>query len=189
MKRNLIEWGVIALVFIFLYVTGLHTEVASFFQRGILHTGIMNASPVDTATMKAPNILLTDLEGKPTSLEAFRGKVVFINFWATWCPPCVAEMPSIQALYQEVGHQEQIAFLLITTDQAIDKVHRFLAKKAYSLPVYRLAGALPAAYPVSAIPATFVVDPDGQLVYQHIGMANYHTEKFRQFLEGLAVTP
>lgn len=96
-KKSLIQYGVLAVVVMTLYMTGLHTEVIGFIQRGLLATGIMNpkvevVSPTE-ATQNQPmaniqaadfNLQLLDIDGKVVSLEDLKGKVIFLNFWATW---------------------------------------------------------------------------------------------------------
>ena len=109
-KRNLIEYGIIAAVAITLYATGLHTEVIGFAQRGLLATGLMTPSvekiaqdksdenEATASTTHAPadfNLTLLDENGATKSLAEFKDKVIFMNMWATWCPPCIAEMPNI----------------------------------------------------------------------------------------------
>ncbi|MFA6360084.1 MAG: TlpA disulfide reductase family protein, partial [Dysgonamonadaceae bacterium] len=112
-KKTLIEYGIIAAVGIILYATGLHTEVIGFAQRGLLATGLItpnvekiaqersDETEMTTTTVHTPadfNLTLMDKDGKTISLTDFKGKVIFMNMWATWCPPCIAEMPNINKL-------------------------------------------------------------------------------------------
>ncbi len=112
-KKTLIQYGVIAVVALILYATGLHTEVIGFAQRGLLATGLrtpnvkniaQNESDInEKTTTSAPtladfNLTLMDEEGRTISLAEFKDKVIFMNMWATWCPPCIAEMPNINKL-------------------------------------------------------------------------------------------
>ena len=196
-KKTLIEYGVIAAIVIILYATGLHTEVIGFIQRGILATGLMtpkieakhtNETETDltTASASAPadfNLNLMDEDGKTISLAEFKGKVIFMNMWATWCPPCIAEMPNINKLHKEVG--DEIAFVMISLDDDFETAKAFNKRKGYDLPIYTLQSNRPAMYQSSTVPTTYVIDANGQLVLTHKGMANYNTSEFKSFLEGL----
>lgn len=189
-RRTLIEYGIFILIALVLYLTGKHTEVVGFLQRGLLATGIMNAS-VDnpakgvesTSPMADLAMTLIDSKGKQVNLETFRGKVIFLNIWATWCPPCIAEMPSIHELYKKLGNDVQ--FVMISVDNDFETAKRFRERKEYSFEIYSLVSSMPTMYQTKSIPSTFVIDTEGRLVYQHLGMADYNTDPFIQFLREL----
>ena len=184
-KREIIEWAIFLGILGFLFGTGLHTPVFGFFQGLILKTGIMQPSIDDEENeMASYNFIVVDEQGKQTPFEEFKNKVVFINFWATWCPPCIAEMPDINALYQEVD-SEGIQFVLISLDDDFEKAKRFVEKKGFDFPIYQLGSPLPQVYESQAIPTTFVISPDGEVVVRKSGMAKYNTKKFRAFLTSL----
>ena len=124
-----------------------------------------------------------DMEGNTTSLAALKGKVIFLNFWATWCPPCVAEMPSIDKLHEEMG--DEVAFVMLSLDEDFEKAKAFDKRKGYGLPIYAPASNLPAMYQSSAIPTTYVIDANGNLALTHKGMADYSDPEFKKFLKGL----
>ena len=127
---------------------------------------------------------LVDQEGTQVPFSTFKDEVVFVNFWATWCPPCVAEMPDINDLYQEMN-QEGVQFVLISLDDSFDKAIRFVDKKDFDFPIYKLASPLPAVYESRAIPTTYVISPEGEIVVKKSGMAKYNTKKFKKFLQEL----
>ncbi|WP_339793846.1 TlpA disulfide reductase family protein [uncultured Imperialibacter sp.] len=186
-KREIIEWAVILGVMATLYFTGLHTEVIGTLQRGILATGIMSPSePESTLSLTESDyqFQLEDLEGKVSSFSDLKGKTVFINLWATWCPPCIAEMPEIQDLYDKVG-SDKVVFVMISLDDERDKAIKFIQKKEYTFPVYTLVSGLPAVFHSQSIPTTFVIAPNGQVKVQQFGMASYDTEDFRNLLLSL----
>ena len=184
-KREIIEWAIFLGIIGFLFGTGLHTPVFGFIQGLILKTGIMqpslNESSVDQADY---NFMLIDEDGNQKPFTDFEDKVVFINFWATWCPPCVAEMPDINALYQEMG-DKGIEFVMISFDDEFQKAKNFVGKKEFDFPIYQLASPLPKVYESSAIPTTYVISPEGKIVVSKSGMAKYNTKKFKKFLEEL----
>lgn len=197
-KKTWIQYGVFAVVAITLYATGLHTEVIGFAQRGILATGLMNPNVKeitqvrenDNAIASLPefekadfSLKLMDKDGNITSLEALKGKVIFMNFWATWCPPCIAEMPSIDKLHKDMG--DEVAFVMLSLDQDFELAKAFDKRKGYNMPIYAPASNLPPMYQSSAIPTTYVIDANGNLVLTHKGMADYSDEGFKKFLRSL----
>lgn len=123
------------------------------------------------------------LEGTEVELSQFKGRVVFVNFWATWCKPCVTEMPSIQSLYNHLKH-EGVVFLLISEEKE-ETVQDFVDEKRYSFPVYLCAADRPPAFKSRGIPATFILDRDGEIVFKHVGSAKWDDKSCRSFLRGL----
>lgn len=184
-KREIIEWGIFLGILGFLFGTGLHTPVFGFFQGLILKTGIMQPSIDKSTTITADyDFTLFDQDGNKKSFAEFKNKVVFINFWATWCPPCIAEMPDINNLYAKVN-ADDIEFVLISLDDDFEKAKNFVRKKEFDFPIYQLASPLPGVFESSAIPTTYVLSPGGEIVVSKSGMAKYNTKKFRQFLREL----
>ncbi|SDB51776.1 Thiol-disulfide isomerase or thioredoxin [Flavobacteriaceae bacterium MAR_2010_188] len=197
-KKSWIINGLIAVVAIGLFVTGLHTEVIGFAQRGLLATGLMNPdveelaelrndaseSDTDTIDTKADfNLQLRNEKGNIVSMESLKGKVIFLNFWATWCPPCIAEMPNIDKLHEEMG--DEVAFVLLSFDDNFEKAKAFNKRKGYDLPIYAPASNLPAMYQSSALPTTYIIDANGNLALTHKGMADYSDPEFKEFLNTL----
>src|SRR5690606_14004301 len=128
-KKSLIEYSVIGAIILTLFATGLHTEVLGSMQRGLLATGMMNPDLEQKAELAAAEVTTNDLnpkadfsmnlinsKGEKVSMEEFRGKVIFMNIWATWCPPCIAEMPGINKLYNDVN-KEDVVFIMLSVDQ------------------------------------------------------------------------
>ncbi|NLZ95848.1 MAG: TlpA family protein disulfide reductase, partial [Bacteroidales bacterium] len=144
-KRTWIEYLIIAAVVMILYVTGLHTEVIGFMQRGLLATGIMtpkiekvhnNAAENDIASSTATtpadfNLTLMDENGNTLSLADFKGKPIFLNMWATWCPPCIAEMPNINKLHNEMGND--VAFVMVSLDDDFETAKAFNTRRGFDL--------------------------------------------------------
>lgn len=125
---------------------------------------------------------ITDATGNNISLEEYKGKMIFINFWATWCPPCIAEMPSMQKLYTD--YQDKITFLFVTTD-SFERANTFLIKENLNLPIYRSVSNPPLEMESSTIPATYLIDTQGNVVLAKIGAANWNSDSFREKLEVL----
>lgn len=127
------------------------------------------------------NFTLTDLNGKSWTLKDLRGKVVLLNFWATWCPPCRKEMPDLESLYRRFGPQGLV--VLGVSDENAETVSPFVQQKGITYSVLLDPGRkVSALFQISGIPKTFVYDRDGKLVAQSIDM---RTQK--QFLEMMAM--
>ena len=185
LRREFMEWAVFLGIIAILFGTGLHTPVFGFIQGLILKTGIIQPSLESDSTVPADyNFVLIDKDGNRKSFTDFKGKVVFMNIWATWCPPCVAEMPDIHELYQDVK-DKNIEFVMISVDKDFQKAKDFVKKKGFEFPIYQVAGAMPQVYESRAIPTTFVISPDGRIVSRKEGMAKYTSKKFRKFLDDL----
>lgn len=133
----------------------------------------------DQARQRA-DFTLNDLNGKAWTLKRLQGKVVVVNFWATWCPPCRKEMPDLDALYQRFENEGLV--ILAISDESVDKVKPFIAEKNISYPILLDPGRkVHELFQVEGIPKSFVYNRDGKLVAQSIDM---RTRK--QFLEMLA---
>jgi thiol-disulfide isomerase/thioredoxin len=115
--------------------------------------------------------------GSPFNLADFKGKKVFVNLWASWCPPCRAEIPSIEKLYKKVDKRKAV-FVLLSLDNDFETAVRFVIENKLASPVYYPAGNLPSPFNVQGIPVTFVFDEIGNLVTQMEGADNYDTEKY-----------
>jgi len=120
-------------------------------------------------TPQAPDFALRDIEGNILRLSDLRGKVVIVNFWATWCPPCRAEMPSMQRAWETL-EEEGIVLLGVNVGEDEDTIFLFTANYPVEFPLLLdQDSAVIGAWPVRGLPTTFVVDPQGRLVYRAIG--------------------
>lgn len=198
-KKSLIKNGIFLGVIAVLFITGAHTEVLAFMQRGILKTGLMNPDVEQTAELadagqnagametkeKADlGMRLIDVNGDALSLEDFEGKAIFLNVWATWCPPCIAEMPGINELYKDVKDQN-VEFVMLSVDQDFGKAIDFKDDKDFEFNIYQLGGPMPSMYASRAIPTTYVIDAQGNLVLTHKGMGDFDTKEFREFIASI----
>jgi thiol-disulfide isomerase/thioredoxin len=126
-----------------------------------------------------------DQKGNVVSSTELRGKVVFINFWATWCPPCRAEMPALNELYQEFKGDNRIVFLFMNEDENVDKANTFLSSNHYSFPVVTRAGNVSEEMFAGTLPTTIVLDKQGRIVMKHEGVASYNNSTFKEQLKSL----
>jgi thiol-disulfide isomerase/thioredoxin len=128
--------------------------------------------------------MLMDLDGKQVQAGDFLGKVVFLNHWATWCGPCVAEMPSINALHESLRGSD-VAFIIVTREQP-GVVKSFVKAKNWSLPIYIALEPLPPVLRTDGIPATFVINRKGEVVFRAVGGEDWNDDEFRAFLKKLS---
>lgn len=186
-KKELKSWGLILSVFAFLYFTGLITPIMGGMQSILLATGIKK--PKITLVNKENQTFdyagrFVDMEGNAINLSDYRGKTVFINLWATWCPPCRAEMPHIESLYKKVKDTENLEFLMIALDKEFEKSQKFIEDKEFTFPVVHASYGINNSLQSESIPTTLVVNPKGEIIFYQEGMSNFDTEEFRNFLTG-----
>ncbi|WP_013666862.1 TlpA family protein disulfide reductase [Sphingobacterium thalpophilum] len=137
-----------------------------------------NTPTEEVAATEAPapaasDISFKDKSGKTVSLSSLKGKVVFINFWATWCPPCIQEMPTINELKEKYKGNDDIVFLMVDVDNNIEKSTAFMEGKKYDLPVYVPTSDIPSDYLGSAIPTTVILDKSGDMIARMEGGRDY----------------
>ncbi|MEO1256809.1 MAG: TlpA disulfide reductase family protein [Bacteroidota bacterium] len=185
-KREIAEWVVLLSVIGIIYLGGWHVFIIGKLQQAVLATGIISPDYVEQNKRGSYDFWLEDLNGKKVSFQNFKGKVIFINFWATWCPPCIAEMPDIHRLYNK--RKEEISFVMISMDTDRQKAYDFLARKQYQFPVYFLQSNLPSIYDTHSIPTTYVLDRNGKIKVENHGMAKYNTQSFNEILTHLLET-
>ncbi len=125
---------------------------------------------------------LKDLGGQMHYFGENKGEVVLVNFWATWCPPCIAEMPSFQKLYNDYGGK--VKFYFVSSEEA-EKLRQFLEKKEYDLPVYQPISATPDVMQSNTLPTTVLISKLGEVVVNKKGAANWNDDNFRDLLDNL----
>jgi peroxiredoxin len=134
---------------------------------------------------EAPDFSLPSLEGGAVTLSALRGQVVFLNFWATWCPPCREEMPSIERLHREFKDQE-LAVLAVDVDESPNVVAKFVKNFRLSFPVLLDTGSeVSSRYGVGGLPTTILVDRRGRVVGAAIGPRDWASPAGRALIRSL----
>ncbi|PYR95119.1 MAG: hypothetical protein DMF84_01995 [Acidobacteria bacterium] len=142
-------------------------------ERGLAHA---SASGTTITFLReranVPALTATDLAGRQVSTEALRGKVVLVNFWATWCPPCREEIPDLVALQQK--YPDQLQIIGISQDAApAEAVQQFAAARGMNYPTVMSTPEIEKLFPgVYALPTTFLIDREGRLAKKHVGMLN-----------------
>ncbi len=143
----------------------------------VLGSTFLQANPLQAAAQKdpgasrklAPNFRLTDLAGRPLELGALRGKVVILDFWATWCPPCRAEIPHFIALYSAYK-SKGFEMVGLAVGEEPDVVRQFAQQNGINYSLAVTQGQVERAYGgIRGIPTTFVIDKKGRIVKKYVG--------------------
>lgn len=133
----------------------------------------------------APPLELLDAAGNPVRLQAHRGKVILINFWATWCPPCIHEMPMMDALYRSRRDQSFDIWAVNMRERQKD-VADFMAQKDFRFPVMLdLEGTAVSRYDIRGLPSTYLIDCTGNLLGHVIGILPWTSDPTRDLLDAL----
>ena len=158
--------------------------------RGMMQiflTRIFSFSPGTIAVEERVKVASYDwkLHGVNTESMNFntaKGKVVLLNYWATWCPPCIAEMPSLQNLYND--YKDKVVFLFVTNEVDED-ISKFMNAKRYNYTVYRSLGNDPKPFINNPIPQTYLIDKKGNIVIDKSNAWNWNSDKVRETLDEL----
>lgn len=161
-------------------------------QQGLMKIGLFKPKleTSETTTVEdetAPvsdyvGVAFSDDNGHVVSIQDLKGKVVFLNFWATWCPPCKAEMPSIQVLKDKFKNNDQVAFLIVEIEGEKEKARNFMQQGDMDLPVYYPESEIPREWLGGAIPTTVILDKTGKIAARHEGMADYSRAEVSDFI-------
>lgn len=158
--------------------------------KGLMSTGLYNAD-APSEKLKISKSVPSDLafrseDGELLKLSENKGEVYFINFWATWCPPCRAEMPSINSLSSKIKNKDKVNFIMVDVDNKIASSVKFMKKHSYQLKVYSSESVIPEHIFSGTLPTTVIVGPKGDIVFQHSGMADYDNAEMLNFLNALS---
>jgi thiol-disulfide isomerase/thioredoxin len=178
----------ILIILLVLKYTGLIGSLSYATQSAVMKTGLLDTdAEANGAESFDYNFAVKDLAGNKFTFDKYKGKVVFINLWATWCGPCRAEMAGIQKLYLGMSG-DSVSFVMLSLDKDRDKekVVKYLKDKEFTFPVFLPSGYLSEQLNVPSIPTTFVIGKDGKIAMKEIGTTNFNTPKFKKFLEKLA---
>ena len=133
----------------------------------------------------APDFELLDTEGKLHRLSDYRGKTVILNFWATWCPPCREEIPSMNRAWQQL-REEDVVMLAVNMGEDEDTIFVFTADYPAQFPLLLdRDGAVTARWPVKGLPTTYIIAPDGSIAYRAIGGRNWDDSDIMDILRAL----
>lgn len=168
---------------VLLIIPGTRADVASLFIKiTSFAPSKLDADEQFTISDKTKEWLLYDMNGEPVRFDELNDKPVFLNLWATWCPPCIAELPGIQDLYQEYG--DKVNFVLVS-DETRAEVRAFAKKRDYKdLPFYK-NNTVPYDFYSQSIPTTFIIDRNGKVILSKKGVAKWNSGKIEDLLDEL----
>jgi thiol-disulfide isomerase/thioredoxin len=171
-RNNIIFLVVIAL----LIIPQTRKPIQIALHKGLALFGPSVVKEKDRVVLTDYTWELMDVDNARLRFEESRGEVVLVNLWATWCPPCIAEMPSIQKLHND--YRDKIRFVLVS-DEKQDIVKKFLQKNDYDLNSYRPLSETPQLLQSRSIPRTFLIDRNGEIVIDKSGAADWNSGKVR----------
>ncbi len=181
--------AVLTVLFIIVLV---NKDAKAWLMRQVASTGILNSSISEpqknqnnAAKVSYAGLMLKNEEGKIVDTSALQNKVVFINFWASWCPPCRAEFPSVQKLYDQYKNNPDMVFLTVNLDDNVSLGKSYLKEKGFTVPFLTPAGNIPDILYSGSLPTTVVLDKKGEIRMQHIGVADYSKDSFYKQIDEL----
>lgn len=143
-----------------------------------------HAPRLERLHLPAEDFAFKTLDGTTKHLADFKGKTVFLDLWGTWCIQCVAEMPTVQALYDRHRRDPNFVFLIVSRMDSPAKVKAYAQRNGYTLPFYTMEDAdIPRSMQLNQYPATFLFAPDGSLVARHVGAADWSAPAVDQLLQ------
>ena len=158
----------------------------SLLTLGSFFVGFAFASAAPVAPVPAPNWTLKDVNGKPVSFDQFKGKVVVVDFWATWCPPCRAEMPGYVALQKKYEKDGLVIIGMSVDAQGPGVVKKFIEQNGINYQIVMSDDEVQTAFagnePITGIPTTFIIDREGKIRDRKVGAES--TESFEERLVG-----
>jgi len=166
---------------VLLLLPATRKDVSAFFIRMTsLPPSTLDSDEQFTVNTNTMDWQLVNFEGQKTSFQELGNKPVFLNIWATWCPPCVAELPGILDLYEEFG--DRVHFILVSNENP-NHVHDFLINHEYNHSPFYLSASVPQDFSSNSIPATFIIDADGRVRVNKKGAARWNSDTTRDLLD------
>lgn len=187
------NWSTILLFAIFIVLL-VSPDAKAWLMRQVISTGLLNSkikekniekSTVENSARFSNNFSVIDEKGQSISTSELKGKVVFINFWTSWCPPCRAEFPSIQKFYEKYKGNKELVFLTINLDDEPKAGKLYLEKENFTIPFLIPNGNIPTEYFNGSLPTTVVLDKTGKMRMHHAGMADYSKSSFYEEIDQL----
>lgn len=151
-----------------------------------LGSELSESAPI-AAGNQAANFKLEALDGRTVSLESLRGKVIFLNVWATWCEPCREEMPSMQTLYEDFKGNKDFVMLAVSQDtKGRSAVAPYVEKNGFHFTILLdPENKISSSYDMSGVPETFIIDRKGKIVAHHMGAFDWSRPDVRDALQQL----
>jgi len=187
------NWSITILVLVFIVLL-VSPDAKAWLMRQIISTGLLNskiekkkAEPSSESSSLAitENFSIRNEKGEVINTSELKGKVAFINFWASWCPPCRAEFPSIEKFYNQYKSNKDLVFLTVNLDEKPAVGKMYLEKEQFTVPFLVPEGSIPSSFFNGSLPTTVVLDKSGKIRMHHAGMADYSKDSFYEEIDQL----
>ncbi len=180
---SILSDAVFVIIITLLIIPSTRTEVASIFIRlTSLPPSTLDSDEQFSISYQAQSWQIYDMQGNQVSFDSLNNKPVFLNFWATWCPPCIAELPGIADLYEK--YHNDVNFIIVSAESRA-KVRAFAKKNNfYELPFYQNT-TLPSDFSSQSIPTTFIINKEGIVVVSKKGAARWNSGSIEEVMEQL----
>lgn len=180
LKKNIVNTILLVLFAVLFFVP----DAKAFVLKGFINIGLFSPDIKEEKTVvpDLDGIKFKNAKGEIVDLGELKGKVVFLNFWATWCPPCRAEMPSINKLYTQFKDDADVVFIFVDGDGDLPKAGAFMEARNYQMPVFKAESNVPNQIFSGSLPTTVIFDKQGRISLKHEGMADYSSKKIIDFL-------
>ncbi|MCF6223401.1 MAG: TlpA family protein disulfide reductase [Flavobacteriaceae bacterium] len=183
-KKNLSN--ILFIVFIIFLFTPYGLPLRATFIKGVsfVTTRVFSLKIDKNDRVKINNThwKLVDLNGNSINFQDFEKQVIIVNYWATWCPPCVAEMPSFQNLYND--YKDEVVFIFLANDEKA-RVEKFIKKNSYTIPIYFQITQGPQEMQSNSLPTTYIINKEGEIVVNKTGAVDWNSGKVRDLLDDL----
>ncbi len=183
-KKNLSN--ILFFAFIIFLFTPYGLPVRALLTRGVSYVTTrvfnMEIDENERVQLKSYDWKITDMDGNILDFNSLKGKVIVVNFWATWCPPCIAEMPAFQNLYND--YKNKVEFIFLANDDEL-KVRKFIDDKKYTFPVYFQNTNRPNELQSNSLPTTYIINKKGEIVVDKTGAADWNSGKVRDLIDEL----
>lgn len=194
--ENLKTWlrknGTTTILTVLFIIILVNKDAKAWLMRQVASTGILNSSISESketqntsAKVSYAGLMLKNEDGTIISESALQNKVVFINFWASWCPPCRAEFPSVQKMYDQYRDNPDMVFLTVNLDDNVALGKSYLKEKGFTVPFIVPAGNIPDVLYSGSLPTTVVLDKKGDIRLHHKGLADYSKDSFYKQIDEL----
>ena len=181
-KKNKVSNIIFGVFLVLLIIPQTRQPIQVFIQKGLALFGPSVKAKADQKQIDTYQWNLSDLNGTPFHFEAAQGDVILVNFWATWCPPCIAEMPSLVDLHDD--YKDKVQFLFISNEEKT-VIEAFLKKNQFQIPIHQPISAVPESLQTSTIPRTLLISKTGKIVIDKTGASNWNSETVRETIDKL----
>lgn len=179
-KKNVVYLILLVIIAAFVVIKPLREFVSSQFGMTATVDKVVAESSFSDADM---DIELQGINVPDANLKDFKGQIIFLNFWGTWCPPCRKEWPSIEALYKDKN--QKMKFVLIAMQDKEEDVKKYLAENNYTAPVYIAKSPLTPKMLPNVFPSTFIVGKNLQILMKEENLADWNSESNRNFVDSV----